>query len=203
MRELDPIFRERLLEIEKLNPAYRQEYERQVKAMVEKKLTGWAKLSHIVGLIMGLGFAGLFGTLAVIVPTEFPLWGRAMWALGAVFGLVIAFMSAWTLKKGTINLKDDEMASAGLGWAFIVIVGTIALVFSGTLPDPIKGVHMLVYLLFFLVMAAVGLIKAFIKRSELNTREKLLEIEYRLAELAEQVKSKQSQVDDGGPLNRK
>ena len=190
MREVDKTFREKLLGIEMQNPVYRQEYERQVKAMVEKKLTGWAKLSHIVGLIMGLGFAGLFGTLAVIVPTEFPLWGRAMWALGAVFGLVIAFMSAWTLKKGTINLKDDEMASAGLGWAFIVIVGTIALVFSGTLPDPIKGVHMLVYLLFFLVMAAVGLIKAFIKRSELNTREKLLEIEYRLAELAEKIEGK-------------
>jgi len=193
MREFDTTFRDRLLDIEKPDPVYWQEYERQVKAMIEKKLTGWTKLSHIIGLIMGLGFAGLFGTLAVIVPKEFPLWGRFSWMLGAVFGLVIACMSAWTLKKGTINLKDDEMASAGLGWAFIVIVGSIVLVFSGSLPDPITGIHMLVSLLFFLVMAAVFMIRAFIQRSELNTREKLLEIEYRLAELAEQVKSKQSQ----------
>jgi len=193
MREFDTTFRDRLLDIEKPDPVYWQEYERQVKAMIEKKLTGWTKLFHIIGLIMGLGFAGLFGTLAVIVPKEFPLWGRFSWMLGAVFGLVIACMSAWTLKKGTINLKDDEMASAGLGWAFIVIVGSIVLVFSGSLPDPITGIHMLVSLLFFLVMAAVFMIRAFIQRSELNTREKLLEIEYRLAELAEQVKSKQSQ----------
>jgi hypothetical protein len=203
MNESAKTFRNRLLDVEKPNTAYKEKYERQVQEMFEKKLTGFRKFGCVVGLAMGLGFAVLWGTLAVIVPKEFPLWGRFIWMLGAIFGLVIACMSAWTLKKGTINLKDDEMASAGLGWAFIVIAGTIALVFSGRLPDPIKGVHMLVYLLFFLVMAAVGLIKAFIKRSELNTREKLLEIEYRLAELAEQVKSKQSQVDDGGPLNRK
>lgn len=193
MNKSDKTFRDRLLDREKPNTAYKEKYERQVKSMVEKKLTGWIKLSHIIGLIMGLGFAGLFGTLAVIVPKEFPLWGRFIWVLGAIFGLVIACMSAWTLKKGTINLKEDEMASAGLGWAFIVIVGSITLVFSGRLPDPIKGVHMLVYLLFFLVMAAVGLIKAFIKRSELNTREKLLEIEYRLAELADRIEGTRSE----------
>jgi len=48
-------------------------------------------------------------------------------------------------------------------------------------------------LIIFEIAAAAGLLKAIIGRSELNTREKLLEIEYRLAELAEQVKSKQSQ----------
>ena len=190
MSESAKTFRDRLLDVEKSNTAYREKYEKEIQEMVEKKLIGWTKLSHIVGLIMGLGFAGLFGTLAVIVPKEFPLWGRFIWMLGAIFGLTFACMSAWILKKGTINLKKDEMAMAGSAWGFIVIVGTVVLVFSGRLPDPITGVHMLVYLLFFLVMAAVGLIKAFIQRSELNTREKLLEIEYRIAELAEKVENK-------------
>jgi len=192
MNESDKTFREKLLDMEKPNASYKKQYEMEVLAMVEKKLTGWTKLSHIVGLIMGLGFAVLFGTVAVIIPREFPLWGRFIFALGAVFGLIIIVFEGWILKKGTINLKTDEMASAGLAWGFIVIIGSIVLVFSGTHSDPIKGVHMLVYLLFFLVMAAVFMIRAFIQRSELNTREKLLEIEYRLADLAEKIENKPS-----------
>lgn len=187
MNESAKTFQDKLLALEKPNPTYREKYERQVKAMVEKKLTGWTKLAHIEGLILGLFFFVLFGTLAVIVPSEFPLWGRAIWVLGAVFGLAIVVFEGWLLKRGTINLKEDEMAMAGLGWAFVVIVGCIVLVFSGSLPDPLTGIHMLVALLFFLVMAAVFMMRAFVQRSELNTREKLLEIELHLAELAEKL----------------
>lgn len=54
-------------------------------------------------------------------------------------------------------------------------------------------IRMLVSLLFFLVMAALFMVRAFVQRSELNTREKLLEIEYRLAELAEKIENKNSE----------
>lgn len=193
MNESAKTFRNRLLDVEKPNTAYKEKYEKEVQKMVEKKLTGWTKLSHIVGLIMGLGFAVLFGTVAVIVPKEFPLWGRFIFALGAVFGLIIIVFEGWVLKKGTVNLKKDEMASAGLAWCFVVIIASIVLVYSGRHPDPITGVHMLVSLLFFLVMAAVFMIRAFVQRSEVNTREKLLEIEYRLAEIAEKIENKPSE----------
>jgi hypothetical protein len=47
----------------------------------------------------------------------------------------------------------------------------------------------------FLVMGAVFVLRWLIMRSELATREKLLEIEYRLAELAELAKAaKQTSV---------
>lgn len=190
MNEFDKMLRDKLLDIEQPNITYKEKYEREVQAMVEKKLTGWTKLSHIIELIMGFVFTVIFGTVAVITPKEFPLWGRFIFALGAVFGLVIIGLEAGILKKGTVNLKKDEMASAGLAWCFVVIVGTILLVYSGRHPDPITGVHMLVSLLFFLVMVAVFMIRAFVQRSELNTREKLLEIEYRIAELAEKLESK-------------
>jgi len=45
--------------------------------------------------------------------------------------------------------------------------------------------------LIFEVMAAALLLKAIVQRSEVNTREKLLEIEYRLAELAGKVENSQ------------
>jgi hypothetical protein len=189
MNESQKTFRDELLDMEKANIPYKEKYEKEIKEMFEKKLTGADKWLQILGLGMGLGFFALFGTLAIIVPKEFPLWGRFIWILGAVFGLVSAALSVWILKKGTVNLKTDDMAAAGLGWAFIVIVATLVLVFSGKLPDKTLGIHMLVSVLVFEVMAAAGLLKAIIQRSEVNTREKLLEIEYRLAELAEKLKA--------------
>jgi len=189
MNESNKTFRDELVDMEKADTSCKEKYEKEMKEMFEKKLTRWEKLLWIVGLGMGLGFFVLFGTLAIIVPKEFPLWGRFIWIFGAVFGLVFAALSVWILKKGTVNLKTDDMAAAGLGWAFIVIIASIVLVHSGDLPEPITGVRMLVSILIFEVMAAAMLLKAIIQRSELNTREKLLEIEYHLAELAEKVET--------------
>ena len=51
---------------------------------------------------------------------------------------------------------------------------------------------MLASVLVYEIAAAAILLRAFIERSELNTREKLLEIECRLAELTEQVTKKRN-----------
>jgi len=51
--------------------------------------------------------------------------------------------------------------------------------------EPIVSIQMVVYGLFGLVVTATFFIIKSIGKSELNTREKLLEIEYRIAELAE------------------
>ena len=57
----------------------------------------------------------------------------------------------------------------------------------GQLPDRTIAIKMLVSLLIFEVAAAVGLLKAIIERSEVKTREKLLKIEYHLAEISEKM----------------
>ncbi len=187
MCESDATFRDKLLDLEAANPTYREEYERQVKAMVEQKLTG-AKKWQIIGLlVLSLCLGLFFGTLAVVVPKGFPLWGRLGFGTGAVFSLAFVAMYVRILKKGSLNLRKDNMDMAWTSWGFVVILGTIALVFSPRLPDRIVAVWLLVYLLFFLVMAGVFLLRAFIERSELNTREKLLEIQCRLAELGERI----------------
>ena len=56
MNESDKMLRDKLLDMEKPNTDYKEKYERQVKAMFEKKLTGVRKLSHVGGLILGLFF---------------------------------------------------------------------------------------------------------------------------------------------------
>ena len=191
MNKSNKTFRDKLLEIEETNPTLKEKYEREVQAMVEKKLTGVRKLQMIGFLVLSLVLGLLFGTLAVIVPRGFPLWGRSMFAIGAVFSMAFVVIYAQILKKGSINLKKDNLSLAWTGWGLVIIYGTLVLVFSGKLPDRIIGVHMLVSVLFYLVAAGVFLLRAYIQRSEVNTREKLLEIEHRLAEISEKMEISQ------------
>jgi len=192
MNDSDKRFRDKLLDTEKQNPTYKEEYEKEVFAMVEEKLTGTKKWQIIGFLVMSLGLGIFFGTLAVIVPKGFPLWGRFLFAVGALFGLAFVILYVRILKKGSIDVKKDKLDLAWTGWGLIVIIGTVTLVVSGRLSDPVVGILMLAWVLFFEVAAAAMLLRAFIERSEVNTREKLLEIEYRLADLAEKIENKPS-----------
>ena len=178
-------FREQLLQAERLNPTYKERYQKEVRAMLEQKLTGGKRLAYIGTAAMGIGFALLFGTLAIIVPKGFPIAGRLIFAMGAIFGLAWAVFAGGNVRKGVIKLKTDPTAMVGMSWAFVVIVVTVLMVSQRKFPDPVTGVRALVIGLIFLVMAAVFMISNRIDQVGLKTREKLLEIEYRLAELAE------------------
>lgn len=191
MSKQDATFRDRLVKVEKSNPKYREQYEKEIFAMINQKLTRKKKVQMVVFLIISLSLAVFFGTLTVLAPKGFPWFGRVVFGAGAVFSLTFVGMYGWILKKGSMNLKKDNVDLAWTGWGCVIVIGTIALVFSNKLPDPIKGVHWLVSALFFLIGAGVLLLIAHIQRSEINTREKLLEIEYRMAELVEKF------TDDG------
>jgi len=190
MNESGKSFRDQLLKAEHPDPTYREKYEKEVRAMLEQKLTGGKRLAYIATAAMGIGFALLFGTLAIILPKGFPIWGRFIFATGAIFGLAWAVLAGGIVRKGVIKLKTDPKAMAGLSWGLCVIVTTVLMVSQRKFPDPITGVSALVTGLIFLVMAAVFMIFNRIDQVGLKTQEKLLEIEYRLAELAERVQGK-------------
>jgi uncharacterized membrane protein len=73
-------------------------------------------------------------------------------------------------------------------WVFVVLMVIMFMVMSLLAPDRIVGLWMIIFGLVVLVVGAVFLIRHGIAQSELRTREKLLEIEYRLTELAETAK---------------
>lgn len=185
MEESKNIFRDKLLDMEMPNSNLKEKYEREVQAMVEKKLTGKKKFQIICFLVISICLTILFGTFAIIAQESFPLWGRLGFAIGAVSGLVFIVSYTRILKKGSINLKKDKMSLAWTCWGLVVIFGALVLVFSPGLPNRIVGVQMLVYVLFFLVATGIFLLRAHIQCSEVNTREKLLEIEHLLAEISE------------------
>lgn len=182
-------FRNQLLDMESTNPTLQERYESEVEAMIEKQLVGREKAGHILGLVLGLGFLIGFGNVAIFMSDGLPLFARASFILGSLFGGAFAAMEVVILRKGTINLKTDSMAAAGAVWGFVVIIMTIFLLNADKFPDPTR---MLAAMIIFEIMAGLQLLKAIVERSEVKTQEKLLEIEYQIAALAEKLESNET-----------
>jgi hypothetical protein len=185
MSEANRAFRQRLLKAEPVTPALKERYHKELQAMFEKQLGGPGRWIWLGSAILGLGFAVLFGTLAVVAPAEFPWWGRLGFAVGALFGVGWLWLGLRVFRRGSLHLKYDTGAATGMSWVFVVLMVTLAMVFA---PEDLVGLRMILSTFVFLVMGAVFLIRHVIEQSELKTREKLLEIEYRLAELTESIK---------------
>jgi len=182
-------FRKQLLTMESTNATLQERYEQEVEAMIEKRLMGREKAGHVFGLVLGVAFLIGFGSVAIFAPSEFPLFARGGFILGALFGAAFAAMEIVIIRKGTINLKTDSIAAAGMGWGFVVIITTIFMVNADKFPDP---THMLAVMIIFEIMAGLQLLKAYIEKSEVKTQEKLLEIEYQIAVLSEKLESNEA-----------
>lgn len=184
-------FRDQLLKMERVTPALKERYEKEVQAMLEKRVTGIRRWVWLGCAVAGVGFAVLFGMLAITAPAEFPLTGRIAFAAGALFGIGWAVLGLRIFRRSSIDLKIDSGAAAGMAWGLPVILVTLFMVSA---PDTIIGLRMIVAGLVFLVMGLAFLLRHVIEQSELKTREKLLEIEYRLAELVETTRPEKTQA---------
>jgi MFS family permease len=181
-------FRERILATEPVDPVLRQKYEQEIQAMLEKKLTTSQRVLWILTGLLSIGFVAVFGTAALMAPREFPLLARVGFGVGALFGLAWAVLSYQTVRNGKMHIRKDPKTMAGATWSFMVIMMTIFMLLSSRAGDHVWGVQMIVNGLVFFIIAAVFMINTVVEDAQLKTQEKLLEIEYRLAELAEQLK---------------
>jgi RNA polymerase sigma-70 factor (ECF subfamily) len=110
---------------------------------------------------------------------------------GVVFALAWTALAAWTLRKGTWYGKIQPTAAAVLGWVFAVFLETLFLVLAPYAPDPYLWTVAILAGLVILVGAGFQLVGTRIQQSELRLRESFLRMEYRLAELAEQIAQNQ------------
>ncbi|MHC4624081.1 MAG: hypothetical protein ACYS4W_09300 [Planctomycetota bacterium] len=189
MNKLDKTFRDKLLETEKPNASYKEKYEKEVNAMVEKKLTLFGKviygLAGLIALLVGVwyGIAGILGLMGA------PLLSRIVFIVIAIISLAFVGLAGWTVKSNTIRQRVHPAAIASMIWAFVVVM-LVGLMSKGMRVEPIWAIQVVVYGIVFLMVASLLMVLTCIRQSELKTREKLLEIEYRLAELAEKIEGK-------------
>ena len=186
MNRSESHFRDELLKRERVTPSLKERHDQEIREMLEAQLTRPGRMVWGVAAVAGLGFAVVFGTMAVMLPAGTPWQARAGLAGGVPFGIAWAFLGFRILRRGAINLKVDAGIYAGLAWVLPVFLSTMFLVWA---PDSIAGLRLILSGLVFLVGGAVFLLQNNIAQAELRSREKLLEIEYRLAELTEAVKA--------------
>ena len=177
-------FSEQLLNCETPTPAYRQKYEKEVQDMFEKRLSTGGRAMWGFWTVFCLAQAIFFIVIGITSYGDLPVWGTATFGGGVVFALAFAAICAQIAATGTLKLKVHHPAIAGLTWCFVVLIMTTMLV---TAPDTIVGVKTIVSTLVFFIFGAVFLLLSKAEQAELRTKEKLLEIEYRIAELADRL----------------
>jgi len=186
-------FADELIAAEQMTPSYRERYERELRATFEGKLTRALRFIYALFAVFGLLNAVFFGGIT-LVSTGLPYWGRACFALGALFCLSLAAVFSWIAWKGTLKLRTLPTHISSAGWGFVIIIITIFMVFTGFFRDVshlLRGILMMVDALVFLIMATYSMISNCIDQAELRMREKLLGIELCLAQMAEEIAKKQ------------
>jgi hypothetical protein len=181
-----PSFRDRLCELEPQNAQLREKYVESLRNIMEQKLTPIMKAFILCVGVGSIGIAIFLGTLAYI-HGELPPLARLGLAAGSAFAVAWAVLVGWTLKKGTWFGKIQPTIIAGLSWIFAVLMETCFLVLAPQFPDRYLGTVAIFTGLVLLIGAGVGLLATRIQQTELTMRESFLRMEYRLAQLAEEL----------------
>lgn len=198
MNEKDTTVSDRLLDMEKPNVDNKEQYQKRMQAILSKKLSVLERLGFtalaIVGLLAALPFAEL-SLSKVGQGMEFVV--RIVTIPGLALALTWAVVTGWIAAIGRFNLRTLPPRIAGIGIAlgfFGVVLYLFVFIVPITMHDPtdarsIFGIQMSLIAFFFLVIVGLCVVLRLLYRIQFQTREKLLEIEYRIAELAEKVGS--------------
>ncbi|MFC1607341.1 hypothetical protein ACFL47_05160 [Candidatus Latescibacterota bacterium] len=176
-------FRDRLLAQEKTTTEYENNYRKEIRMLVEKKLSTVHKTGNLIISILNFGLA----VLCVYAAYRFNEWKSLARISALLFGTVFMGVSVfigWTVKRGSINLKAHPTIISTGFWIFSIVL-MVVLVFLQLQLDNAKSLHLLMNGLFVLIVSAVYLITNSVKQSEIKTHERLLGLEYRIAEVAE------------------
>ena len=145
-------FSDRLIESEQMSPGCRERYEKEVKAMLLKTLTPAQRIGWWFSTIMCFGFFVGFGYVAITAPKELPTLVRASFALGSVFGLIMAIVGGRIAYKGVMHRRNIPNAMTGAVWGFVVLLTVAMLLVTGKHPDSVRSVYMVLTALVYFIM---------------------------------------------------
>jgi hypothetical protein len=180
----EPSLRDRLCELEPHDPLLRERYLQEMKAMFERKLTFRGKL-FLAAVLVGSLTITVFLAVEALIHVELPALARLGLAGGAVFAAAWAVLCGRALRRGTLELRTEPAVQAGLLWGFAVLLETCFLVLAPQFPDHFHATVALFLGLVILIGAGVMLVNTCVQQAELRTREALLRLEFRIAELSE------------------
>lgn len=175
--------RDKLLEIEPLSVDRNENLKQEIQAMFETKMSQWEKW------YWGMGAAGsvFYVACAIVIVCFAPVGAgeRMIWAAsGAANALVAAFLF-WRLRKGSMDLRQQfALGKAAVG--VMLAITMLILIYAIGHPTLENLAWGLVGVTAFVLAAAIAIHNR-VLAAELSSRERSLQLEYRLAELLEKL----------------
>ncbi|MEA2711438.1 MAG: hypothetical protein QOF78_4039 [Phycisphaerales bacterium] len=179
-------FADQLIAAQRVEPTLRQRYEQEMKAMLEQPLTKTRKITFTLSAILCTIMMVLL-TIAAVSSHRAPIGVRIGLGLGAVYAAGWLIMVVRIIRRGALNLRSDSQMMSAWPWVFTVTLVTLILFMTGQRADSVRSVWMLLFGLTFLLMASMFLIQHWITEARMKVEERLLEVQLRVAELAEQL----------------
>ena len=205
MSRSNKTFRDKLLDMEKPDAAQRKKYEKEVHAMLEKKLSAFGRVCFGLLLPIGILFIVYFVSMFLSVlpgttPDNFIRITYPFVILGLILSVAWVILLGYLIVSGRHGLRINLSLIAGIGLAIsfiLTIVFTLVQEYALVRANPqdwrVKLSEQLAVVIFFmLVFIGVYLIIRAFYRLEFKTREKLLEIELHLVELHEKIENKRT-----------
>ena len=177
-------FADRLIAVEPRSTTSRQQLQQELHAMFVRELTTPRRVFFGFVGVAAVISASVCGLLALTEP-NLPTLPRIGLAVGTLFGLAWAAVAARICWRGSLELRIDARRIAVMVWVFTVLTMVFFLMAGMSAEDRLLGLMLIANGLAFLIGAGVYWITYRIEQAELNTREKLLQLELRLAELQE------------------
>jgi hypothetical protein len=196
MNQSNKTFSDKLLDVEKPSATYKEQFERRVQAVFEKKLNYPSRVGLAVLGIVGLLIAIPCGEIAFSrISSEFDLIVHIVYISGMVLAIAWAILIGWIAVRGRLNLRIQlsRIVTIGIALGFFFMLdftGRFVLPLAREDHRSIFGTLLVLIGFFFIVIFVLCLILRILYRTEFKTYEKLLKVEYRLAELAEKIEAK-------------
>lgn len=181
-------FREELISMDPVHHDLELKYKKEIEKMFNQEISGvnrfgwWAK--NLFLLIFGFALiCGAFFNQPISLPTA----GRWLWGISGAFTLGIALLGlrlGWNKK---IDLRKDSKVFALVGSSGMTAVAFLVLFVAFLTRDLQNMVYLAPMAMLILIIGILISVNDRVQQGELNTREKLLEIEYRLAALDERL----------------
>jgi MFS family permease len=175
---------DRLIAVEQPSAHDREKLQQELHAMLKRELTSRRRLVFALVAVMALAGALVCGFLALTEP-DLPVVPRVALGTGTLFGVAWTVVAARLAWRGSMDAKLDSRRIAAMVWVFTVLMMVFFLIVGMSSEDRLLGLTMIANGLAFLIGAAVYWLTHRIEQAELAVREKLLQLELRLAELCE------------------
>lgn len=190
----DKSFRDQLLSQEQKNPQLQQHFRREAQKMVTENLRWGQRITYVlISLLVGLltlvfwAFAKLFEHLQMRegVPAVEPLRLSLMWAM--ILSAALAVFALWPALRGRVGRRLYPKAVRILFWLLALAIfsasfGALSFM-EADFRSPVEIPVILTIFLFMLLAGVYLLLSGRIDRGDLDTRARMLELEYRIAEL--------------------